>query len=109
MIHHRVVLGDDVVLGAGVVIGGKSKVHGVPVVGPRCVISGGAKILGPITIGEECVVGANAVVVRDVPPRSVVAGVPARVLRSDIDIADYHDGIPRAPRPDVSRTEAPAA
>ncbi len=35
-----------------------------------------------VTIGERCVVGANSVVTRDLPPRSVAAGAPARVLRT---------------------------
>jgi acetyltransferase-like isoleucine patch superfamily enzyme len=34
-----------------------------------------------VTIGERCVIGANSVVTHDVPPRSVAAGVPARVVR----------------------------
>ena len=35
-----------------------------------------------VTIGERCVVGANSVVTTDLPPRSIAAGAPARVLRS---------------------------
>jgi acetyltransferase-like isoleucine patch superfamily enzyme len=35
-----------------------------------------------VTIGERCVIGANSVVNRDVPPLSVAAGVPAKVLRT---------------------------
>jgi acetyltransferase-like isoleucine patch superfamily enzyme len=35
-----------------------------------------------VTIGERCVVGANSVVTSDLPPRSVAAGAPARVLRT---------------------------
>jgi acetyltransferase-like isoleucine patch superfamily enzyme len=35
-----------------------------------------------VTIGERCVIGANSVVTRDLPPFSVAAGAPARVLRS---------------------------
>lgn len=45
-------------------------------------IGTGAVILGGVTIGEGALVGAGAVVTRDVPPHTVVAGNPARVLRS---------------------------
>jgi acetyltransferase-like isoleucine patch superfamily enzyme len=43
----------------------------------------GAKVtvVKGVTIGDNAVVGANAVVTRDVPPNSVAAGVPARVIR----------------------------
>jgi acetyltransferase-like isoleucine patch superfamily enzyme len=40
-----------------------------------------AIILGPVKIGDSAVVGAGAVVTRDVPPYSVVAGMPAKVVR----------------------------
>jgi acetyltransferase-like isoleucine patch superfamily enzyme len=45
-------------------------------------IGTGAMVLGGVTIGADAVVGAGAVVTRDVPARTVVAGVPARVLRT---------------------------
>jgi acetyltransferase-like isoleucine patch superfamily enzyme len=44
-------------------------------------IGAGVTILPGVTIGEASVVGAGSVVVEDVPPRSVAAGVPARVVR----------------------------
>lgn len=44
-------------------------------------IGSGATILSNVVIGEEAIVGAGAVVTRNVPPRAVVAGNPARVLR----------------------------
>ena len=44
-------------------------------------IGSGATILGNVTIGENAIVGAGAVVTRDVPPNTVVAGNPARILR----------------------------
>lgn len=44
-------------------------------------IGSGATILAKVTIGEGAIVGAGAVVTRDVPPRTVVAGNPAKVLR----------------------------
>ena len=39
-------------------------------------------ITSGVTVGERCVIGANSVVTADVPPYSIAAGVPARVLRS---------------------------
>ncbi len=41
-----------------------------------------------VTIGERCVIGANSVVTQDVPPFSIAAGVPAKVLRA----VTYGDG-----------------
>lgn len=45
-------------------------------------IGSGATILGGIVIGENAVIGAGSVVTRDVPPETIVAGNPARMLRS---------------------------
>ena len=39
------------------------------------------RVLGDVRIGNNVLIGANAVVIRDVPENSVVAGVPARVIR----------------------------
>lgn len=47
-----------------------------------CWICSGAIICGGVTIGENSVVAAGAVVTKDVPPSSLVAGVPAKVLRT---------------------------
>ena len=38
-----------------------------------------------VTIGERCVIGANSVVTHDLPPFSIAAGIPARVLRGPIE------------------------
>ena len=45
-------------------------------------IGSGATILANVTIGENAIVGAGAVVTKDVPADTIVAGNPARVLRS---------------------------
>jgi len=45
----------------------------------------GCTIMPGVTIGEGSVVAANAVVTRSVPPHSLVAGVPAKVIKSDIE------------------------
>ena len=89
VIHDRAVIGKNVLIGPGVVIGGTSKKYEVPVIGDNCEIAPGAKIIGPVKIGNNCIVGANAVVIRDVPDNTVVGGVPAKVLKTDIDITQY--------------------
>jgi acetyltransferase-like isoleucine patch superfamily enzyme len=43
-------------------------------------IGAGVLILSGVTIGENCIVGAGAVVTRDVTPRTVVAGIPAKEI-----------------------------
>jgi acetyltransferase-like isoleucine patch superfamily enzyme len=48
-----------------------------------CYLGAGAIILPGITIGEEAIVGAGAVVTRDVPAYVVVAGSPARTIKTD--------------------------
>jgi len=82
-----VVIGETAEIGAnatlyhGVTLGGtswnKGKRH--PTLEDDVVVGAGAKILGPITIGARTRVGANAVVVKSVPPDSVVVGIPGRV------------------------------
>ena len=44
-------------------------------------VGANAVILPGVTIGEHCVVAAGAVVTKDVPPHSLVAGVPAKVIK----------------------------
>ena len=48
----------------------------------NCWICSSATIIGGVTVGENSIVAAGAVVTKDVPPNSIVAGVPARVIRS---------------------------
>lgn len=58
-------------------------------VGRNCFIGGRSLILPGVEIGDNCVVGAGSVVTKSVPPRSVVAGNPAKILRSDIEVGPY--------------------
>ncbi len=48
----------------------------------RVSIGSSSTIMGGITIGENSVIGAGAVVTKDVPPNTVVAGVPAKVMKT---------------------------
>jgi acetyltransferase-like isoleucine patch superfamily enzyme len=58
-------------------------------VGERCFIGARSILMPGVTIGDECVVAAGAVVTRDVPPRCIVAGNPAQIIREDIDVGPY--------------------
>jgi acetyltransferase-like isoleucine patch superfamily enzyme len=51
-----------------------------------CWLGAGAKILDGVTIGRGSVVGAGAVVTTSFPPHSIIAGVPATLLRSRVEV-----------------------
>lgn len=89
-------LGDEVMLGPGVrlISSGhpldpavrRRQVTAAPIVVGRNVwIGAGATVLQGVTIGDDAVVAAGAVVTSDVPPAVLVAGVPARVVKSVVD------------------------
>ncbi len=75
-------VGANVTLYHGATLGGvslqKGKRH--PTLEDDVVVGAGAKILGAITVGRRSRIGANAVVVKPVPPDSVVVGVPGEVV-----------------------------
>ena len=52
------------------------------IIGDEVWIGEGAKILKGVQIGRRAVIGANAVVTRDVPPYTIVGGVPAKILKT---------------------------
>ena len=58
-------------------------------VGRNCFIGGRSLILPGVEIGDGSVVGAGSVVTKSVPPGSVVAGNPAKVLRTGIEVGPY--------------------
>lgn len=81
VIHSRAKIGKRVILGQGITIGRQLDPEGIPVIGNDVYISAGARILGDIKVGNNVIIGANSVVIRDVPDNSIVAGVPAKVLK----------------------------
>src|SRR4051794_4058891 len=58
-------------------------------IGENCFVGARSLVLPRVTVGDNSIVAAGAVVTRDVPPQSIVAGNPARVVRSDIDVIEY--------------------
>ncbi|HLC08028.1 MAG TPA: serine O-acetyltransferase [Methyloceanibacter sp.] len=82
VIGETAVVGDNCSMLHGVTLGGTGNAgqdrH--PKIGRGVMMGAGAKILGNITIGDCVRVAAGSVVVKDVPPRRTVAGVPAREI-----------------------------
>jgi carbonic anhydrase/acetyltransferase-like protein (isoleucine patch superfamily) len=70
-------------IGDGVVVGHGAILHGTSI-GRDSLIGMGATLLGGSEIGEECLIAAGALVRErsKIPPRSVVMGVPAKVVRT---------------------------
>lgn len=58
-------------------------------IGENCFIGGESIILPGITIGDNCVIGAGSVVTKDIPPQCIVAGNPAKIIRTDIDVGHF--------------------
>ena len=50
-------------------------------IGDNCWFGANVVVTSGVTIGERCVVGANSVVTRDLPPRTIAAGSPAKVIK----------------------------
>jgi serine O-acetyltransferase len=94
-------VGKNVTLYQGVSLAGTSlkreKRH--PTLGDNVVVGAGAKVIGAIYIGDNSRIGAGSVVVRDVPPNSVVVGVPGRVT--------YKDGQRVTDEVDLNQTDLP--
>jgi serine O-acetyltransferase len=82
------VVGDNVSFLHAVTLGGTGKARGDrhPKIRSGVLVGAGAKILGNITVGEGAKIGAGSVVLKDVPPHTSVAGVPAVVIgRTSVD------------------------
>lgn len=56
-------------------------IEGEIIIGDNCYISTGVTILGPISIGNNVIIGAGAVVTHDIPDNTIVAGVPAKIIK----------------------------
>lgn len=72
IIEHECEIGENAHIAPGAVLGGRA------VVEPDALVGIGARVMLNIRIGAQAVVGCGAVVVRDVPARATVVGVPAR-------------------------------
>src|SRR5919109_1026373 len=82
VIGETAAVGDNCSILQNVTLGGTGKETGDrhPKIGANVLLSVGAKVLGNIKVGDCSVVGAGSVVLKEVPPRTTVAGVPAKEI-----------------------------
>lgn len=91
IIHANALIGERCNIGSAVTIGGSAS--GVPVVGHDVYLSTGCKIIGKVKVGDGAIIGTNAVVLKDIEPFTVVAGVPAKkVSKIGLDNFDKYAG-----------------
>lgn len=108
VIHPRTRIGNNVFIDQGVTIGGSRQRFEVPRIGNNVFIGAGARILGDIDIGEGSLIAPNSVVVRSVPPKSIVSTAQARVTRMPARL-NLHDltGWPPQFAPESGTVQAP--
>lgn len=93
-----ITIGNDVIMGPNVQVFSENHAFADPnltikeqgvvkdpvVIGNNCWIGGGATILAGVHIGDGCVIAAGSVVTKSVAANSIVAGVPAKVIKSRV-------------------------
>lgn len=82
-IGHETKIGKYTLVGPGVTIAGSTQI------GEKCTIGMKAAILEGLCVGDWAVIGAGSLVTKDVPPRVVAYGMPARVIRENNEV-DYN-------------------
>ena len=91
VVNTRAEIGANVSLFHGVTLGQGDRIDaeggrstGYPVIEDEVWIGPGAAVLGGVRVGRGSRIAANTVVIRDVPPASLVAGNPAQIVRADV-------------------------
>lgn len=86
VIGSNTVIGSNCIIYQQVTLGGKlvgdAQKGFYPTLGDNVIVFAGAKLIGKINVGNNVIIGANSVVNKDIPSYSIVAGIPARIIRS---------------------------
>lgn len=89
ILHKDVEVGNNCTIGAGVTLGAKRDIGrqkngggltSTPLLKDCVYISAGVKIVGSVVVGDFSIIGQNSVVTKNIPPFSVVVGVPGKIV-----------------------------
>ena len=78
-------IGDYVTIYHGVTLGGTGKERGKrhPTIGNHVVIGAGAQVIGSFVVGDHSKIGSGSVVLKEVPPKSTVVGIPGKIVKTE--------------------------
>lgn len=65
------------------------KLHLDTYIGENCFVGANAIVMCGIKIGNECIIGSGSIVTKDVPSHSIVAGNPARIIKTNINTTKF--------------------
>jgi acetyltransferase-like isoleucine patch superfamily enzyme len=85
-------IGDESYIASGAIIFTHDFSRGIKVptyIGKKCFIGANAIVMAGIKIGDEVIVGSGAIVTKDVPSNSIVAGNPARIIKTGIQTIKF--------------------
>lgn len=90
VIGETAIIGNNVTIYHGVTLGGTGKEKGKrhPTIENNVMIGAGAKVLGNVIIRENSKIGAGAVVLSDIPKNSTAVGVPAKIVKTNVESYD---------------------
>lgn len=91
IVHCDAKIGEFCTISHGVTIGNQRPGGKSPKIGNNVFICAGAKVLGDIHIGDNCIIGANAVVLESMPAHSIIAGIPAKVVKTIGNKKEYKE------------------
>lgn len=78
------IIGKNCTIGQGVTIGstyGENKIKKIPVLEDNIYLGPGSKVIGGVKVSHDCIIAPNCVVTKDIPPYSIVAGIPGKVIK----------------------------
>ena len=95
IINQDTTIGKYCILRPDIVIGHKKGGTPSPTIGDYVEINSGARIIGDVHIGDDVIIAPNAVVTKDIPSHSIVAGIPAKIIKTRTNREENWKSVPQ--------------